>query len=306
MKKQAALDWLIPLITMLALVASGAGLFWPGGEGPTSFTTLRGQTAEIFGRGIYQYDTTFAAGTFRGADAIVLLAGVPLLVLSFLRSRRGSLKAAFLLAGALMYFLYIGASMTMGAAFNSLFLVYAAQFSASLFALILTLTAFDLQSLPRRVSPRLPHRGLAVFLFVAGLGTFILWLSEILGPILEGGGPANLGPYTTMFTHGFDSATITPATVLAGVALLRRRPLGYLLAPPLLVMCILNGLNVLSGTFSQALLGIIFPVGVYIGMVGSWIVMGAFAVWLLAAFFRNLVDPSRPERSPYQNAQPAI
>jgi hypothetical protein len=29
MKNQSALSWLIPLIGMLALIAAGAGLFWP-------------------------------------------------------------------------------------------------------------------------------------------------------------------------------------------------------------------------------------------------------------------------------------
>ena len=290
MKKQAALNWLVPNIGLLALVASGTGLFWQGGDGPRPFTTLRGQTVEIYGRGVYQNDTVFYSAGFKGADAIVLFVGTPLLIYSFMRYRSGSLRGGFLLAGALSYFLYIGASLTFSAAFNRLFLVYTALFSASLFGFIAALSSIDVQALPGRTSPRLPHRGLAILLIVAGLGTLLLWLSELTGPILGGGTPANLGPYTTMFTHGLDSATITPATVLTGIYLLRRKPLGYLLAPPLLVLCILNGLNVLAATASQTLAGIIFPPGVYIGMVGSWVVMGAFAVWLLAAFFRNVAE----------------
>ncbi len=99
-----------------------------------------------------------------------------------------------------------------------------------------------------------------------------------------------------MFTHGFDSAIITPAAVVTGICLLRRRPLGYLLAPPLLILCILNGLNVLAATASQTLAGIIFPPGVYVGMVGSWVVMGAFATWLSVAFFRNLAEAPAPQQ----------
>ncbi len=292
MNKQPALSWLIPLIAVLALVASGAGLFIEGGDEPFSFTTLHGQVVEMYGRGIYQNDTVFSAALFKGADAVLIFVGLPLLAISFRLYQRGSLKGGFLLTGAMMYFLYMGASMTFGAAFNSLFLVYTALFSASLFALIAAFNAIDAQALPNRISSRLPHRATAIFLFIAGLGTFLLWLSELIGPILEGGVSENLGPYTTMFTHGFDSATITPACVLAGISLLRRKPLGYLLTPPLLILCILNGLNVLAGTASQTMAGIIFPVGVYVGMVGSWVVMGAFAVWLGVAFFRNIKEES--------------
>jgi hypothetical protein len=57
-------------------------------------------------------------------------------------------------------------------------------------------------------------------------------------------------------------------------------------------MCILNGLTVLAATAAQTLAGIVFPVGVYVGMIGSWVVMGAWAAWLAAAFFRNLAEPS--------------
>jgi hypothetical protein len=37
----------------------------------------------------------------------------------------------------------------------------------------------------------------------------------------------------------------------------------------------------------QALAGITFPIGVSVGMLGSWVVMGALAAWLTADFFRS-------------------
>lgn len=288
LKTQPAFNWLVPLVALLALVASGAGLFWQGGPGPSTFTTLHGQVVDIYGRGVYQNDTLFFAMGFKGADAIALFVGLPLLAVAFWRYRRGTLQGKFLLAGALTYFMYIGMSLTFSAAFNRLFLVYTALFSAGLFGLVAVMASIDVQALAKQVSPRLPHRGLAIFMFVAGLGTEFLWLSELVGPMSAGVAPENLGPYTTMFTHGLDSATITPAAVLAGICLLRRRPLGYLITPPVLILCILNGLNVLSATALQTLAGIIFPPGVYVGMVGSWVVMGACAVWLVVAFFKNL------------------
>jgi hypothetical protein len=296
-KFQPALTWLVLLIALLALINSGAGIFWQGGDGPFTFTTLHGQTAEIYGWGIYQNDTTLIAAGNRGVDAVVLLLGLPLLAISYFYYRRGSLRGSLILAGMLSYFLYIGFSLTFSVAFNSLFLVYTALFSASLFALFAAFASIDSSVLAARIQPSLPHRGLAVFLFVAGLGTFLLWLSDLLGPILQGGVPANLGPYTTTVTHGLDSATITPVAVLTGVYLLRRKALGYLLAPPLMILCILNGVNVLAATAVQTMAGVLLSPGVYIGMVGSWVVMGGFAIWLLAAFFRNLTKKPTPGKT---------
>lgn len=287
-----ALTWLVPLIAILALIGALAGLFLPGGEGPFTFTTLREQDVEMFGRGLYQYDTLLVGAALRGTDAITLLISLPLLSLFYWKSQRGVQDTPLALLGVLFYFLYKGASLTFSAAFNPLFLVYTALFSVSLFSVIIIMTTFDIEALAKRVRPGFPHRGAAAFLFIAGLGTLLIWLSEIIGPLLEGTAPEIMGPYTTLFTHGFDSAVITPAAVIAGVFLMRHRPLGYLLATPILILCTLIGAVVIGQTIFQALVGLVFPLQIYIGMVGTWIVMGMFAIGLTVSFFRNLSHSS--------------
>lgn len=286
--RNTTLTWLVPLVALLALIAASAGLFAPGGDGPFTFTTVRGQTVEMYGVGLYQNDTRFAGAGFRGSDAALLIIGLPLLMACYWRYRRGGVNATLMMIGVLFYFLYYGISMLAGAAFNTLFLVYTALFSASLFTVIVALTAFDAQALAQRVLPGFPHRSMSIFIAVTGVATFLLWLSELVGPLLHGEAPELLGPYTTLFTHGLDSAVITPATVITGILLLQRKPLGYLLAAPVLILCTMNGIVVLAQTASQTLAGIVFPIGVYIGMIGSWLVMGALAVGLTVSFFRNL------------------
>jgi hypothetical protein len=219
------------------------------------------------------------------------------LLVSYVSYRRSSLRGSIFLLGTLLYFLYIGVTYTFSVIFNSLFLVYTALFSASLFATTTALTTFDIQMLSNNISAGVPRRGIATFMFVAGLGTLLLWLSELIGPLLTGQAPVNLGPYTTMFTHGFDSAVITPATVVTGIFLLKRKPLGYLLAAPLLILCAIVGLTVIAQTISQSLVGLVFPIGVYIGMVGSWVVMGAFAVGLTVSFFHHMSDTASPKQT---------
>lgn len=297
MKRNPALDWLVPLIAILAIVIVGVGLFSQGGDGSFSFSTVYGDTVEIYGQGIYRHDSSFVAALFRGTDAITLFVSLPLLLVGYLSYRRGSLRGSIFMIGMLLYFLYVGVTYTFSVFFNSLFLVYTALFSASLFATIIVLTTFDTQYLASKVTSDMPHRGISIFMFVAGLGTLMLWLSELIAPIMTGQAPANLGPYTTMFTHGFDSAVITPATVVTGIYLLKRKPLGYLLAAPLLILCTIIGVIVIAQTTSQTLAGFVFPIGVYIGMIGSWVVMGAFAVGLAISFFRNISDTSSSQET---------
>jgi hypothetical protein len=288
MKKNRALVWLIPLITVLALVTAGAGLLIQGGEGTYNFTNRYGQEIEMYGKGIYQYDSRLAGAGFRGTDAVTLLVAIPMLVVSYIQSRRGSLRGSIFLVASLFYFTYYGASMTFAASFNSLFLVYIDLFSCSLFALIVTLVNFNSADLAKRVQGRFPHRGIAIFLFVAGIGTLFLWISELIGPILNGTAPEIIGPYTTLFTHGFDSALITPAAVMTGLFVLQRKPWGYVLSAPIMIFCTMIGVVVIGQTISQTLEGMVFPMAVYIGMIGSWVVMGAFAIYFTVAYFRNL------------------
>ena len=290
MKQSSALNWLVPLIAVLALIVTGVGLFSQGGEGPFSMTSVYGDMVAIYGRGLYRHESAFAAPLLRGTDAITLFAGIPLLLLSYIFYRRGSLRGYIFMSAVLLYFLYIGATYTFSVIFNSMFLVYVALFSTSLFATIIAFTTFDTETVVSKLTSNVPRRGMAIFMIVAGLGTLMLWISELIGPLVTGTAPANLGPYTTMFTHGFDSAVITPATVVTGIYLLKRKSLGYFLVAPLLILCTLIGVVVISQTISQAIDGITFPIGVYIGMVGSWVVMGAFAIGLAIRFFRNISD----------------
>jgi hypothetical protein len=159
LRPSPAAIWLAWLTAVLALIAAGAGLFWPGGDGPVPFTTLRGETVDLYGRGIYQYHTPFRAGAFQGADLVTLVLAVPLLVVTALRYRRGSLRGGLLFLGTLGWFLYTYASVALGAAYNALFLLYVALFSAGLFAFVLAFTSIDRHGLATHLSPAVPRRG---------------------------------------------------------------------------------------------------------------------------------------------------
>ena len=279
--------WLAWLIAVLALLAAGVGLFWQDGGRPFAFTTLHGQTIQMSGQGLYRYDTFFKAPINRGTDAATLLVGLPLLVLATLSYRHGSLRSRVLLTGVLAYFLYNSASLAFGVAYNALFLVYIAYFSASLFAFVLAFTSIDLGSLAAHISPRLPHRGIAAFVFVAGLTVFV-WLIDIVNGLANGQAPPGLASYTTEVTSVLDLAIIAPAAFLTSALLLRRAPLGYLLACVLLILLAIIGMVVVAQTVAQTLAGITLSIGEYVGKVGTFVVMSLIAIWLTALLFRGI------------------
>jgi hypothetical protein len=296
MKPSNTVIWLSSLIAVLALVAASIGLFWQGGEGPFSFTTLRGQTAQIYGQGLYRYDTLFTGAGNRGTDAVTLFLGVPLLVLSTLLYQRGSLRGGLLLSGALTYFLYVYASYALGAtAYNELFLVYVALFSASLFAFVSVFRSIGIQLLPSPVPTRLPRRGLAVFMFASGVVTLVVWLGPLVGALVQGGPPERLDTYTTPVTYALDLAIITPAVFLSGVLILRRAPLGYLIAFPLLVLEAMLAPVITAQTVSQISAGVELAPGEIVGPIAGFVVLALVAIWFIAAILRNISDSALPQ-----------
>lgn len=282
--------WLSILAGVLAAVAALGGLFWQNDGAPFAFATLHGQTPQMYGRGLYAFDTVFYAGVFKGTDLVTLAVLIPLLIIAIVLYRRGSLRGAFLLTGVLGGFLYNGLSMAFGAAYNNLFLVYVALFASSFFAFILAFTSIDLPALRGHISQRLPRRGIAIFLFLAGLAPLVLWLGDVLGALAQNRVPALLASYTTMFTYAIDLGVIVPTVYLGAVLLLRRAPLGYLLSFTMLTLLAAVGVGVVAQTVTQLRLGITYNTGQLIGLIGSWFVLGVFAIGFGLALLRNLSD----------------
>ncbi|MGD8620891.1 MAG: hypothetical protein PVH60_02980, partial [Anaerolineales bacterium] len=106
MRYQKQLSWLIPLIFVFALFAISMGLFYQNPGEPYEFTSHRGETVTINGRGLYAYDTLSMAAQQQGNDMVTLGVGLPLLAISTWLSFRGSLRGRLLLTGTLGFFLY--------------------------------------------------------------------------------------------------------------------------------------------------------------------------------------------------------
>ncbi len=287
MNKNKALDYLIPLLILTALIAAGVGLFTSDGSGPFTVTSLHGKQVELYGYGIYHFDTHFRAPISRGTDAVTFFVALPLLVPAYLQYRKGLLKGAFFLTGILAYFVYNSASMALGAAYNALFLDYIIYFSLSFYSLILAFFSIRFDDLSNHILPGFPHRGAAFLLFFAGLSVFV-WLSEILGPLFQGIYPPGLDTYTTEITFVLDLGLIPPACYIAGFMLLRKRPHAYALSFMMLSLLALIGLVVISQSAFQAAAGIILTIGQYIGFSGTFTILGIVAVRILFLMQKNI------------------
>jgi hypothetical protein len=288
MKVSSIVIVLSSLVALLAAIAAATGLFLKDAGAPFLFSTLRGQTAQIFGQGLYRYDTLFLGAGFRGQDAVALFLGVPLLVISIVLYQRGSVIGQLLLTGTLGYFLYLYSSMALGASYNRLFPLYIAIFSASLFAFIQVFSSVNLDLVASQIPAGLPRRSLAIFMFAAGFVTLVVWGAPLVAALIKGGPPDILDSYTTIVTYALDLAIITPATFLCAVLVLRGDPLGYVIAAPLLTLLVLLAPQIILSTVFQKAAGVPFTMGEMIGPVAGFVVLGLIAAWLLVAILRGL------------------
>lgn len=267
MNHRAALSWLVPVIGVLACIAASAGLFYQGGGQPYAITSFRGEAVQISGQGLYRWDTVSSAAQMRANDIVTLVLGLPLLAIALWLALRGSLRGRLLLTGTLGYFLYTYMSMSVGTAYNPLFLAYVALWSLSLFAFILCMLGFDLRTLPQRFAPSLPRRSIAGVLFAAGAFLLLAWLARIAPTLLSGQVPP-LENTTTLFIQALDLALIVPLAILAAILLLWRSAWGYLLASVAVLKFVTMGAAVSMMGLSMALSGVapspvelvIFPV----------------------------------------------
>jgi len=274
------------LIATLAIIVAGLGVFWQGEGQKSEFLTLRGETVTIQGHGLYQYETVSIAVQAIAQDVVTLLIGIPLLVISMILFKKGSLQGKLLLSGTLAYFLYTYASFAFGAAYNILFLVYVSLFSLSLFAFIFALMEIDVPTLPKHFSSGLPRRTIAIFLFVVGSFLLLAWLGRIVPALLANQPPLGLESYTTLIIQALDLGLVMPIAFLSGILLWKKSAWGYLLSSIVLIKGVTLALAVSAMAVNMILAGVQVSIGELIMFPSIAIVSGGLTVVLL----RNVTE----------------
>lgn len=264
MKHQKPVTVLVLLISIMAGVATSVGIFSTGGPGPYEYESIRGETVQIYGEGLYRYMSAEVAPQGIAQDYVTLFIAIPLLWISFFRARTGSLRGRFLLAGVLGYFLVTYLFYLVMAMYNILFLLYAALLGSSFFGLSLVMLSFDVHKLPGQFSENTPVKLPGGFLILNSVAIAMLWLGVVIPPLLDGTIiPQQTEHYTTLIVQGLDLGLLLPLGFVSGVLFIQKKPMGYLLAPVYLgFLCILMAALVLKiiamGLMGQNIIPVIF------------------------------------------------
>lgn len=216
-------------IAVLSAVASGFGIFSDNGAGPFEHESIRGQTIKIFGRGIYQHMPADVAIQGIAQDYVTLFLGIPLLVISLIGFRKKSIRALFLMAGTLGYFLVTYLFyLTMGM-YNIMFLSYAVLLGLTFFSFFLTVDHLNQIKVTEVFSSKTPYRFVGWFLILNSVIIAFLWLSIIIPPLVDGTVyPPDLNHFTTLIVQGLDLGLLLPICFVVGFLLIRKKPGGFI------------------------------------------------------------------------------
>lgn len=264
MKYQKSITLLTSIIILLSAFAAFTGVLSSDGPGSFEYESIRGETVEIYGVGVYRHMSAEVAPQGIAQDYVTLIIGIPLLLFSLVYSRKGSLKGRYILAGTLGYFLVTYLFYLVMGMYNHLFLVYTALLGTSFFAFTTTLFSFDLNRLPQAFSAPVPIKSAGGFLILNALLIAMLWLEIVVPPLLDGSIiPVEAEHYTTLIVQGLDLGLLLPLAVVAGIFFIQRKPIGFLAAPVYLVflsilMIALIGKIIAIGFLGQNIIPVVF------------------------------------------------
>jgi hypothetical protein len=264
MKYQKSITLLTSIIILLSAFAAFTGVLSSDGPGSFEYESIRGETVEIYGVGVYRHMSAEVAPQGIAQDYVTLIIGIPLLLFSLVYSRKGSLKGRYILAGTLAYFLVTYLFYLVMGMYNHLFLVYTALLGTSFFAFTTTLFSFDLNRLPQAFSASVPVKSAGGFLILNALLIAMLWLEIVVPPLIDGSIiPVEAEHYTTLIVQGLDLGLLLPLAVVAGIFFIQRKPIGFLAAPVYLVflsilMIALIGKIIAIGFLGQNIIPVVF------------------------------------------------
>ncbi len=223
-----------------------------------------------FAADTYTRDAASMAAQGQGQDLVDLFLVVPLLLVSLFFLRNGSKLWTLLFSGIVSYILYSFVIYCFGVHFNRLFLLYCLTLGASLYLFIIVIHSLNGQAVESWFAEKTPVKATGIFLAVVAAMFYLLWLRDVVPAIITDTTPKSVSDYNLLVNpvHVIDIAIALPGLLITAVLFMKRRRLGYILAPVCLVFIIILAIALaamvivvkLKGISEDASIAVIFIV----------------------------------------------
>jgi hypothetical protein len=239
-----------------------------------------------FDAATYERDAASMAAQGAGQDLVNLFFVVPLLVFSFIFMLRNSRIASLIFCGTIFYILYSFCIYAFGLHFNKFFLLYCLILGSSLYSFIIVILELNRMDVQNWFGEKVPIRLTGVYLPLISALFYILWLKDIIPAVLKNTIPKNVSDYNLLVNpvHVLDLSIVLPGLVLTAVLLMKKRRLGYILAPVLLVFVIILTVALAAMVMMTKARGI--TEGTSIAFI--FIVLAVISIFILYLFLKNI------------------
>ena len=235
-----------------------------------------GQQVELYGNGVYAYNSVLTVSSRLGADWMGIVGGLFLIILCL--NKKGQLWIDVLKTAQCTTFVYYFSCLTFSISMNRLYLFYVVSFGISVFLAIHFLSKYFKNVEVKEEVKTKNNIGIRLCLIVSGMITIIVWLSMIVPCLISQNFGELLGVLTTEVTYAIDLGILCPLMIICGIWIGKRNDNGYKLAPILLYVLFTVGPMVILQNLYCIKFGIEVPLPAFVGTVMTFIVMGLFAI----------------------------
>ncbi|MGQ9629150.1 MAG: hypothetical protein ACUVXI_02400, partial [bacterium] len=225
---------------------------------PLAILTAIVSCAGIFIQNTYSKETISYAIQGIGQDIVNLFIIVPLLIISAVLAYRNNKTGLFLWSGSLFYLAYSYTLYAFALHFNNLFILYCLILGLSVYSFLYFLLISVKNNIKEWFIEKYLRKTTSIFLFIIAGAFYCLWLSEIIPAIIKQQVPSSVieNGLLTNPVHVLDLAICLPALILTGIFLLKNKQIGLLLAPAMLIFCILMAIAIAAMVFVMKMKGL--------------------------------------------------
>lgn len=264
------------LLVCGTILSSSFGLFFSDGESTFWVENVYGQQVELYGDGLYAYNSILTVSSRLGADWMGILGALFLLFLCL--NKRKHLWMSILMTAQSTMFIYYFACLTFSISMNKLYLLYVFCFGLSVFLSVHLLIKHFRQTTVKEGINENRNAGISRCLAISGVITIIVWLAMLIPHIINQSYGELIGVLTTEVTYAIDLGLLCPLMIICSIWIRKKNDIGYKLAPILLYFLFFIAPMVVLQNLYCIKLDIDVPIQAFIGTVLSFVIMGIFAI----------------------------
>ncbi len=211
---------------------------------PTALLILLTSAGGIFFPGIYSGETSLVVAQASAQHWIHLVIVAPLLIIAALLMKEGRADAIFVWLGTMAYALYSFAVFCFTIRSGVLFPGYCALLGLSLYGILAVVAATDANEVSESFDKGKSNNLIMAYLWIVVLLFSSQWLKEIIPQMFSGGAAGSVGQAGAFGTviHVLDLSIFLPGMGIAAILMRKRHPLGFVLAPSLIVFTIITNI----------------------------------------------------------------